>query len=398
MRCYLALIMLLAIQAAHAAPDTVAGPHLRFFNSTEREVEVWIDDNFASTVAPKRVALLKVAQAAARTRVAVTAIGQSDEGYRLNAMVLPYSPTSTMDVTWGGIGRAPVTEELGEPSAGTPKSADLFNARWKELESHDHGKPFSHAETLFESAWGGKTVHGETIAARCDQNGWIVNSIGMLLVRIPNGSFTPAEAKSGVNGSVTLTRDYYIAVTETTVAQWRLVSKLPDKAEVLENELPIVSITWKQAQQFCETLADTTGANYCLPTEAQWEYACRAGESGPFSPASVRLTKLMWYGSNSDQRVHPVAQLTPNAYGLFDMHGNVRELCRDWWSPSVPTGVDPAGPSKGWTSLFSKEPERVRRGGSFDSPQEWCTCGLRDSVPPTMPQPWQGFRVVLELD
>ena len=125
----------------------------------------------------------------------------------------------------------------------------------------------------------------------------------------------------------------------------------------------------------------------CLPTEAQWEYACRAGSSGPFS-GTGRLDDMGWHDSNSDGKTHPVAQKKANAWGLFDMHGNVWEWCADGYGP-YPSGTvtNPFGSASGSS--------RVSRGGSWRYYARHCRSANRDNGGPGSRRSDLGFRVAL---
>jgi len=125
-----------------------------------------------------------------------------------------------------------------------------------------------------------------------------------------------------------------------------------------------------------------------LPTEAEWEYACRAGTSGPYAGSS--LDSLGWYKDNSGGDNHDVGQKRANAWGLYDMHGNVWEWCSDWFDSDTydaPSQTDPTGPSSG--------SDRVLRGGSWGSSAEYCRSAYRDYSDPTYRYSLNGFRLVL---
>jgi formylglycine-generating enzyme required for sulfatase activity len=158
-------------------------------------------------------------------------------------------------------------------------------------------------------------------------------------------------------------------------------------------EAPVEQVSWDDATAFCAKLTDRekaagrlpTGYAYTLPTEAQREYACRAGTEGPFAGD---LDSIAWYGPNSGGTTHPVGMKQPNAWGLYDMEGNVWERCRDWYGP-YPGGdlTNPAGPSSG--SI------RVIRGGSWGNDAAYCRSAYRPYDEPGDRGTYVGFRLAL---
>ena len=147
---------------------------------------------------------------------------------------------------------------------------------------------------------------------------------------------------------------------------------------------PWRQVSWDDCQAFCRKL----GAGFRLPTEAEWEYACRAGTKGPYAG---NLDDLAWYGENSGKTTHPVGQKKPNAWGLYDMHGNVWEWCSDWYG-DYPAGAvtDPTGPGTG--SL------RVIRGGSWHDDAGHCRSAHRDGFSPGYPDDRLGLRLAFSPD
>jgi len=126
----------------------------------------------------------------------------------------------------------------------------------------------------------------------------------------------------------------------------------------------VETVSWNDALAFCDKLSDQEGYQYRLPTEAEWEYTCRAGTTTAYSFGDdvSRLGEYAWYEDNSAGITHPVGELQPNAWGLCDMHGNVWEWCQDWYGPyeSLKVVTNPTGPVSGTS--------RVLRGGAFSSP------------------------------
>jgi formylglycine-generating enzyme required for sulfatase activity len=152
----------------------------------------------------------------------------------------------------------------------------------------------------------------------------------------------------------------------------------------------MVSLT--DATEFCKKLSEKTRQAVRLPTEAEWEYACRAGTATAYSfgDADSALGDYAWYGSNSGNTTHPVGQKKPNAWGLYDMHGNVWEWCADWYG-SYPTGAvtDPQGAASGTS--------RVLRGGSwFYNPSD-CRSANRNGLTPDFRIINLGLRVVVSV-
>ena len=152
---------------------------------------------------------------------------------------------------------------------------------------------------------------------------------------------------------------------------------------------PVINVSWDDAVAYCEWLSRQTGEQYCLPTEAQWEYVCRAGSETAycFGNDEEQLGAHAWYWANADQMTHPVGEKKANAWGLHDMHGNVWEWVQDGYEPySAEPQQDPTGPE---TSL-----ERVIRGGAWSGPGRNCRSAFRGSWPPQNRGGWQGFRLV----
>lgn len=194
---------------------------------------------------------------------------------------------------------------------------------------------------------------------------------------------------------VTLSRPFHIGVTEVTQGQWAAVmGGYPSEAR--GDQLPVTNVSWDDAQKFLARLNRLPIGRrfrFRLPSEAEWEYACRAGAAGRFSfgEDELDLPERAWFADTAEGRAHQVGQLRPNRWGLYDMHGNVWELTGDFYAPRpvdnppVPQ-TDPSGPDDG--------DARVIRGGAFDSPADICSCGERAHITPAWRTRLTGFRVV----
>ena len=188
---------------------------------------------------------------------------------------------------------------------------------------------------------------------------------------------------------VDLSQPFWMAKTEVTQEQFEAVVG-SNPSHFLGAKLPAENVCWEDAQAFIAKLNESKllpeGWKFALPTEAQWEYACRAGGKGPYPGGS--LNEVGWYDENSDEKTHEVGQKKPNAWGLFDMHGNVFEWCSDWYG-DYPNGAvsDPRGPEEG--------SGRVVRGGSWLLDAGYCMSAKRGS---NASSSWYfnfGFRVAL---
>jgi hypothetical protein len=197
----------------------------------------------------------------------------------------------------------------------------------------------------------------------------------------PAGSFamgTPAGEVKYVEPrerqvEVTLSAHFWLLRTEVTQAQWGVVMGR-NPSGFKGADLPVETVSWEDCQAFIKRLnargGIPAGWKWALPTEAQWEYACRAGERGPYSGGD--LDAVGWFLDNAGRKTHEVGTKAPNAWGLHDMHGNVLEWCADWISSKLSGGMDPQGPDVGAFGDF-----RVLRGGSWDRPPQACRAAIR---------------------
>ena len=208
-------------------------------------------------------------------------------------------------------------------------------------------------------------------------------------------------------------RGFYMSKYEVTQAQWRAVAGLPkinrelmsDPSAFKGGNRPVEQVSWEDAVEFCERLSKLTGRNYRLPTEAEWEYACRAGTTWPFSlgatiePDWVNYSGKQPYASaskdtNRQQTVIAGSLGVANAFGLYDMHGNVWEWCLDSWHPNyVGAPID----GNAWQSETDKV-AHVLRGGAWDSPAGECRSTERRQAPAMLRANNVGFRVVVEAE
>jgi formylglycine-generating enzyme required for sulfatase activity/serine/threonine protein kinase len=241
--------------------------------------------------------------------------------------------------------------------------------------------------------------------------GGFANSIGMEFVPIRPGSFRmgsrPGEAGRALDESqhdVEITRAFFLGAFEVTQGQYEAVMKKNPSHFTAANgggpDHPVDNVSWEDADAFCKALTELdaerkAGRVYRLPTEAEWEYACRAGKTTPFHFGDVLSLELANFRDvdGKERATKPVGSSDKaNDWGLFDMHGNVWEWCQDWYDPGyyrsgpvVGLWRDPPGPAKGT--------QRVLRGGSYDSPATHCRSAHRDNRAPTERNHTFGFRV-----
>ena len=224
-------------------------------------------------------------------------------------------------------------------------------------------------------------------------------SIGLQLRLIPEGTFIRGEG-SGAH-SVTLSKPFYLGIYPVTQQQYKKVmGENPSYFQGIKvggdsSNHPVEEVTWENAVEFCKKLSELpeeqkAGRVYRLPTEAEWEYACRAGSNTAFSfgENSELLGDYAWYDENSYQRRHPVGEKKSNACGLYDMLGNVWEWCSDWYGEYPTKAVlDPVGAKVG--------SDRVFRGGSWRTRAACCQSAFRIRCDPSLQRNDLGFRVAM---
>jgi len=233
------------------------------------------------------------------------------------------------------------------------------------------------------------------------------SGVGMKLIKISAGRFSMSSpesekgrlAREGKRRIVTIGKSFYIGASEVTQRQWRAVmgtEPWAGRMDVKSHPDNAASyISWRDAEAFCGKLSKTSGKRITLPTEAQWEYACRAGTQTAFCFGNdhSQLGVFGWFGikkNPAESYAHPVARKKPNAWGLYDMHGNVYEWCFDWYDENyyaAGVNIDPRGPESGRA--------RVVRGGSFKEISNWCRSSHRHMYKALDRNSAVGFRVVV---
>ncbi len=230
----------------------------------------------------------------------------------------------------------------------------------------------------------------------------ITNSIGMKLVLIHPGFFTMGSriaakgADFGTPHEVAISNPYYLGVCEVTQDQYEKVMGHND-AQFRGGTFPVETVSWNEAVSFCKKLSDlpeekALGRIYRLPSEAEWEYACRASSGSRYASGDDRelLLEYAWIAKNAERTTHPVGEKKANRWGLYDMHGNVFEWCQDLYEVHPSDSVsDPAGPHEG--------DQRVFRGGSFLGEAESCISSLRLKGAPTDRKAYIGYRVAMSV-
>ncbi len=227
--------------------------------------------------------------------------------------------------------------------------------------------------------------------------------IPVKMVRVEAGTFTMGSTEMDNEKwphEVTLTSDFFIADTEVTQELWVAVMGVNPVNTYLRGEQhPIINVSWNDCQVFLEKLRNLTSLDFRLPTEAEWEYAARGGNKskGYKYAGSNDIDEVAWYEVNCffvgldspDYGVHDVKTKQPNELGLYDMSGNAKEWCSDWFSSSYGTGkkVDPKGPDTG--------AGRVLRGGSWGTNSSFCRISARDVSGPDKIHAGNGLRLVL---
>ena len=228
----------------------------------------------------------------------------------------------------------------------------------------------------------------------------------LVLKRIEAGTFIMGSTQTDESHRVTLTKPFYMGLFEVTQKQWRLVTG-SNPSSFSGDKRPVEMVSYNairgssngsqwpasnavDADSFLGKLRVRTGLDFDLPTEAQWEYACRAGTTTTYSYGNSASGNYMWYRDNSSSQTHDVGTKSPNPWGLYDMHGNVWEWCLDWYASSLAGGTDPKGSSSG--------SYRVSRGGGWFILASFCTSSRRSYGYPSGTNDSDGFRLSRALN
>ena len=240
----------------------------------------------------------------------------------------------------------------------------------------------------------------------------VTNSIGMEFVLIPAGEFKMGSplweegrySDEGPVHTVTIEKAYYLGKYEVSQKQWHEV--MGNNPSYFEGEnRPVEEVSWNDIQEFIKKLNEIEGTNkYRLPSEAEWEYAARAGTTTPYSfgnysyastyARDVHLHVYAWYGSNIYRggETHQVGQKQPNSWGLYDMHGNVWEIVQDRYYFNYDNTPTDGSAEESGSSL-----KRVSRGGSWSNPAKLCRSANRCGSDPDYRTSLSGFRLLLEV-
>ena len=256
--------------------------------------------------------------------------------------------------------------------------------------------------TAVQTSQAGPTQSPSAVAASSTKaQQTITNSIGMELVLIPAGEFKMGSP-SGEEGrfdsegpvhTVKIEKAYYLGKYEVTQAQWREVMG-SSPSYFKGDDLPVEKVSWNDAQEFVRKLNEMEGTDkYRLPSEAEWEYAARAGTTTRYSFGNDEsdLSDYAWYKGNSGSKTHPVGKKKPNAWGLYDMHGNVWEWVQDWCHSNYD-----GAPTDGSAWEIGSSSNRVFRGGSWYGFARICRPAFRNNRDPGHRDSDLGFRLLQE--
>lgn len=221
-----------------------------------------------------------------------------------------------------------------------------------------------------------------------------LNGVKLEMIRVPAGSFMMGDGSgyfSNQSQHQVTVPSFYMGKYEVTQPQWRAVMG-NNPSYFKSDDLPVEQVSWNDAKAFCEKLSQMTGRTYRLPSEAEWEYACRAKTTGDYAGD---LNSMAWHQGNSGGKTHAVGQKQPNTFGIFDMHGNVLEWCEDSWHDDFNGAPTDGSAWLTWTWLCAGNScHRVLRGGSWSQDGGARSADRQQNEPYTDSNDY-GLRVVL---
>ena len=282
--------------------------------------------------------------------------------------------------------------------------AEMLSMYWEEVsedrfEGVKYGDPGNFTDQWYEA----REVEIGRVEKECEARSKVLNkawrkeadlgnAVSLEMILIPAGNFkmgSPASEKGRYDDEtqheVTLTKPYYMGKYEVTQEQWEVV--MGNNPSYRKNaKYPVTNVSWDDCTKFIKKLNEKTSGGYRLPTESEWEYSCRAGTTTAYSFGNRITNHAANYTNSGISKPIKVGSYKPNAFGLYDMHGNVSEWCEDW-DGDYPKGavIDPKGPAKGEC--------RVCRGGSFASNGSFARSSSRDLLTPTDRNCGNGFRL-----
>lgn len=282
-----------------------------------------------------------------------------------------------------------------ENGYGVERDIDVAKEYWQRAADHNHADAFAKLTTYQNTSNATKkTSTKQSSSSRKSNFTMTINGVSYKMVFVEGGSFYMGSNDFESEGDerpihkVTLS-DYYIGATEVTQELWKAVMG-NNPSGFKGSKRPVENVSWYDCQEFIKRLNKLTGKKFCLPSEAEWEFAARGGirSRGYKYSGSNSINEVAWCLNNSSSMTHPVATKKANELGIYDMCGNAREWCSDWdgeYSSSSQT--NPMGPSYGYN--------RALRGGSWGSNPIYCRVANRDNNSPNLRYNYYGFRLAL---
>ncbi|MCI5122008.1 MAG: formylglycine-generating enzyme family protein [Candidatus Electrothrix sp. AUS4] len=222
--------------------------------------------------------------------------------------------------------------------------------------------------------------------------------MGAELVILPGGRFQMGDENDGPIHEVEVD-SFAIGRFSVTFAEYGAFCDATGREKPKDEgwgrgQRPVINVSWQDAVDYCQWLSLETGQTYRLPTEAEWEYACRAGSESAycFGDDEKLLGEYAWYDKNSDRKTHPVGEKKANVWGLHDMHGNVWEWCADWYSGKYYEECQKQGMVKNPQGPSKPDEYRVIRGGSWFLEAQYCRSAYRSRLGPDIRNGDIGFR------